>query len=291
METPKSLNPVPIARSARPVPSFTAILDLIAALRAENGCPWDRAQTPHSMTVYLIEETYELVEAILADDDAAIQEELGDVLFQVLFAISLFQQEGRLKLSDVLAQNLAKMIRRHPHVFGNDKVETASQVKRRWKEIKAQEKSEKKEASDQGKIGSGQDSLLDSVPSGMPGLLRSFRISERAAGVGFDWDHLSEVIDQVELEWAEFKAELHLKHTESKIDADKAAMEFGDVLFSMVNVARVAGIHPETALGRSTQKFIERFKIMEAMAVDRNLRLEELSREKWEDFWLAAKNY
>lgn len=267
------------SRSVNPPPSFSAILDLIAALRAENGCPWDRKQTPRSSSVYLIEEAYELVDAILTDDDDAIREELGDVLFQVLFLLSLYQQAGRMTVSEVLALNLEKMIRRHPHVFGKEKMDTAGEVKQRWKEIKQQEKGEP----------DAPNSLLDSVPAGMPGLMRAFRISERAAGAGFEWDHLGEVIAQVESEWAEFKAELHLDRPNARIDQGKAAMEFGDVLFSMINVARVAGLHPETALSTSTQKFIDRFQQMESLAAEKKMRLEDLPRDELESFWRIVK--
>lgn len=269
METSKPVTP----------PSFSAILDLIAALRAENGCPWDRKQTPRSSSVYLIEESYELVEAILADNDTAIREELGDVLFQVLFLLSMYQQAGQLTLEEVLAQNLEKMIRRHPHVFGKENIDTAGEVKQRWKEIKQQEKGDS----------DTRTSLLDSVPAGMPGLMRAYRISERAAAAGFEWDHLGEVIEQVESEWAEFKAELHLDQPDVKVDQGKAVMEFGDVLFSMINVARKAGLHPETALSDSTRKFIGRFQKMEGLAAEKNMRLEDLPREEMESLWRVAK--
>jgi MazG family protein len=258
-------------------PTFAALMELIAALRGENGCPWDRKQTPLSMSVYLIEETFELVEAIRAGDIKGVREELGDVLFQVFFLIYLYQQEGRFEPTDVLDRNLKKMIHRHPHVFGADKVEDAGQVKKRWREIKESEK------------GAATDSLMDSVPKGLPALLRSYRISERAAAIGFDWDSLMGVIRQTEAEWAEFKAELDLNAAGRVKDQDKAVEEFGDILFTMVNVARLAGIHPETALSRSTQKFIRRFKHMEAMASERGKALKEVARDEMEAFWSAAK--
>ena len=272
METPKNLK--------TDKPSVSAVLDLIAALRGENGCPWDRDQTPASITVYLIEETYELVDAILADADHEVQEELGDVLFQVLFLISIYQQQGRFRLNDVLKQNLEKMIRRHPHVFGDAELTTSDEVKDKWREIKLEEKNGK---------GSKSKSLLDSVPAGMPGLMRAFRISERAAGVGFEWKHLRDVIEQVESEWAEFKAELQLDAQQPQFDMQKAAMEFGDVMFSMVNVARIAGLHPETALSRSIEKFINRFMAMESMAAGRNKQLKDLSYEDFQQYWQIAK--
>lgn len=258
-------------------PSVAALIELIATLRSEHGCPWDRKQTPASMAVYLMEETYELVEAINSDDHDAVLEELGDVLFQVLFLIFLYQQERRFDLADVVAQNLDKMIRRHPHVFGDVKVENVGQVKQRWREIKQQEK------------GVHAGSVLDSVPVGMPGLLRAYRIGERAAGSGFDWDDIKGVIRQTEAEWDEFKTELHLGEPGAQIEKERATMEFGDVLFTMVNVARLAGIHPETALSQSTQKFTRRFQHMESAAKQQKKQLEEISRDELERLWNEAK--
>jgi tetrapyrrole methylase family protein/MazG family protein len=258
-------------------PSITALFDLIATLRGEHGCPWDRKQTPVSITVYLIEEAYELVEAIHAGDTDAVQEELGDVLFQILFLISLYQQEKRFGLSEVAKCTIDKMVRRHPHVFGGAKVESVGEVKQRWREIKQQEKA------------AAPCSVLDSVPACMPGLMRAYRIGERAAGTGFDWENLRGVIGQTEAEWDEFKSELHLGDSSAVVEKERAAMEFGDVLFTMVNVARMAGIHPETALSQSTQKFISRFQHMEAAAAARNQRLQDLGRDQMEDLWIEAK--
>ena len=234
-------------------PSVDALRRLIAILRGENGCPWDRKQTPASLSVYLIEEVYELVDAVTANDDAAVLEELGDVLFQILFVSYLYEQSGRFTFEQVLERIIAKMIHRHPHVFGAEKAETSGQVKKRWRQIKQQEK--------------GADhSLLASIPVGMPALMRAYRISERAAGTGFDWDTLQGVMAQAEQEWAEFNAEVRGgRNTET--EQQRAALELGDVLFTLVNVARLAGIHPETALSQSTEKFIRRFQHMEAMAL------------------------
>jgi len=261
-----------------PSPTFAGVLELIAALRAKNGCPWDRKQTPKSMTVYLIEEAFELVEAIEADDTAAILEEMGDVLFQVLFLMYLYQQEGRFSLTDVLARNLAKMIHRHPHVFGTDKVEDAGQVKERWRQLKQQEKK-----------GKEAGSILDSVPSGLPALLRAYRISERAAGIGFDWDTPAGVMVQAEAEWEEFKDEVALLTQEASGDRARVQMEFGDVLFTMINVARLVGVHPESALSQSTLKFIKRFKHMEKLAAEQGKTISEVPRQGMELLWAAAK--
>ena len=260
-----------------PSPTFAAVLELIAALRAENGCPWDRKQTPKSMTVYLIEEAFELVEAIQADETAAILEEMGDVLFQILFLMYLYQQEGRFSFTDVLGRNLAKMIHRHPHVFGTDKVDSAAQVKQRWRQLKQQEK---------GKV---SESILDSVPAGLPALMRAYRISERAAGIGFDWDSPAGVMAQAEAEWAEFREEVRLLSQETPDERAQVEMEFGDVLFTLINVARLMGIHPESALSRSTLKFIKRFKQMERMAAEQGKTISDISRQDMEILWSAAK--
>lgn len=264
-ETVKELGP----------PSFESLLRLIAALRGENGCPWDRKQTPTTLSVYLIEEIYELVEAISSDDAEAILEELGDVLFQVLFVAYLYEQAHRFSLQQVLEKIIGKMVHRHPHVFGAEKVATADEVKQRWRRIKQQEKGV-------------QHSLLDSVPTGMPALMRAYRISERAAGTGFDWDDLPGVMKQAEQEWAEFKVEVGDGEPSDR-SKSKASIELGDVLFTLVNVARLAGIHPETALAQSTQKFIQRFNWMEAAAAEKNKSFESLPRDEMERLWDAAK--
>jgi MazG family protein len=255
--------------------SVEALRRLITRLRGENGCPWDRKQTPSSLSIYAVEEMYELADAITSDNSDAILEELGDVLFQIFFISHLFEEMGRFAFDQVIERIIAKMIHRHPHVFGSEKAETSRQVKQRWRQIKQQEKGD-------------AHSLLDSIPATMSALMRAYRVSERAAGTGFDWDSLQGVLRQAEQEWDEFKAEIGQGVT-SETEKDKAAMELGDVLFTLVNVARIAGIHPETALSRSTQKFIGRFKHMEAMAAERHTSLDALPRDEMEGLWQAAK--
>ncbi len=255
-------------------PSVQTLLDLIAALRGKNGCPWDRKQTPRTLTVYLIEEMYELVEAVHSGDIDGVLEELGDVLFQVLFIAFMYGEEERFSLEQVLSRIIKKMIHRHPHVFGSHKVDTSDQVKQQWRKIKQQEKGP-------------DESLLNSVPSGMPALMRAYRISERAAGAGFDWETLEGVMAQAEAEWNEFRAEV--AQPGRRQNKEQAEMELGDVLFSLVNVARLAGIHPESALAKSTGKFIHRFKLMEATAAARNRKLEEMSKEALEQLWREVK--
>ena len=255
-----------------------ALLDLIATLRGENGCPWDRRQTPASMGRYLAEEVFELIEAIEKNDAAAVTEELGDVLFQAFFIAELYREAGRLDLEEVLAQIHAKMVRRHPHVFADASAETEEAVRTQWAQIKREEKGD-----------AATSSVLDGVPAGTPALLRAWRVSQRAIGVGFDWSDLAAVMGQAEDEWREFQAELE----RSDADADgrrRIAMEFGDLLFTLVNVARFARIHPETSLTAAIGKFEARFRHMEKAAAATGRDLAAVSREEMERLWLAAKN-
>ena len=256
--------------------SVDGLRRLIARLRGENGCPWDRKQTPSSLSVYAVEEMYELTDAIISGNSEAILEELGDVLFQILFISHLFEELEHFTFDQVLESIIAKMIHRHPHVFGSEKAKTSSQVKQRWREIKQQEKGT-------------AHSILDSIPATLPALMRAYRVSERAAGTGFDWDSLQGVLHQAEQEWVEFKAEIG-RAAASETEKENAAMEMGDILFTLVNVARIAGIHPETALSRSTRKFIGRFQHMEAMAAEKHTHLDALQRDEMERLWQAAKS-
>lgn len=253
---------------------------LIAVLRGERGCPWDKKQTPNSIAVHLIEEVYELVDAIQAGDLDLVVEELGDVLFQIFFLCHIFKDAGHFDLNKVVYTNINKMKRRHPHVFGNEIIEEADQVKLRWEQIKKQEEKEK----------SKQNSLLNSIPTGLPALLRAFRISERAAGSGFDWDNIDEVMEQVKEEWGEFVREIEVQKGNNKDDKN-VAIEFGDILFALVNIARFAKIHPETALVYSIQKFEQRFKFMENTARLQGQKLEELSKSEWDSLWQNAKQF
>ncbi|RLB97313.1 MAG: nucleoside triphosphate pyrophosphohydrolase [Deltaproteobacteria bacterium] len=255
-----------------------ALLDLIKTLRGEHGCPWDRRQTPASMGRYLAEEVFELIEAIEKDDAAAVAEELGDVLFQAFFIAELYRETGRLNLEAVLAQIHAKMVRRHPHVFGDAAAETTEAVRTQWEQIKRAERG-----------AAAPGSALDGVPAGMPALLRAWRISQRAIGVGFDWPDLEAVIHQAEDEWREFREELARPDAEAD-GRRRIAMEFGDLLFTLVNVARFARIHPETALTAAIGKFEARFRHMERAAAAAGKDLVDVPREEMERLWDAAKN-
>ena len=250
---------------------------LIETLRGEHGCPWDKKQTPATLTRFLIEEVYELVDAIIAQDAEAVCEEAGDVLFQLMFVIHMFKDTGKFCLNDVVEKNIEKMVRRHPHVFGDATVNTPEKVSQNWERIKRKEK-----------VDSGPQSVLNGVPKHMPALARAAMVSERAAKTGFDWDDISGVMDKAMEEWEEFLREM--KSSADAAGSDKAATEFGDVLFTLVNVARFASIHPETALIRSVQKFEQRFTYMEHNAQKAGRDLHRLTIGEMHDLWDAAKD-
>lgn len=256
---------------------ITELIKLIESLRGKNGCPWDQKQTPRSISIYLIEEMYELVEAIIRKDSDDICEELGDVLFHILFIAAMYKELGKFNLEQVIGRITQKMIRRHPHVFGDIKVDNVEDVKKQWHHIKQSEKKN-----------DPPSSILSSVPNSLPALLRSYRISERAARSGFDWDDIQGVMEKVEEEWKEFKTEMDLS-PEKEINLHKKSLEFGDILFTLMNVARFAGIHPETALAESTNKFEKRFKFMETEISKKGKQLESISRIELNQFWEQAK--
>jgi MazG family protein len=253
--------------------------DIISTLRGEKGCPWDRKQTPRNIAVYLIEEAHELMAAIESGDPAAVCEELGDVLFQVLFIGRMYQEQGLFDMESAASAIAEKMIRRHPHVFGDSFLETADQVRQQWHEIKMAEKKNTRASS-----------LLDAVPDSLPALMRAYRISERAVRAGFDWDNILGVMEKVEEEWDEFKAEIGGTGDDTG-SKDKVSDEFGDILFTLVNVARFARIHPETALAGSTQKFEQRFRRMEQAALSTGRTLDQVPRDEMERLWDEAKQY
>ncbi len=272
------------------------ILKIIRRLRGKNGCAWDRKQTPLTMWKCLAEELYELEEAIVNDDTDNICEEMGDVLFQLLFILEIFSENHRFEFSDMIHGVAEKMIRRHPHVYDTAIVNTDEELNRQWDQIKAGEKENarkinalKNEADARSKDfvqneqTSGVGSALDSVPKGMPGLLRALKVSKSAVKEGFDWENIHQVLDTVKEEIQEFETALA---TQSQ---DEAMMEFGDILFSLVNVARFAGFHPETALSSATAKFEGRFRSMEKSLAQKKIDLKRLSSEEKELHWQQAK--
>jgi tetrapyrrole methylase family protein/MazG family protein len=251
-------------------PSFLdELIRLVKTLRGKHGCPWDKKQTPRNVSVYLIEEGFELADAIEAGHPEQIREELGDVLFHIVFIARMFQERGEFSLSDVAQTITEKMIRRHPHVFGEESVKSSQEVVENWHKIKL---SEKKSTSKQ--------SSLDSVPVQLPALIRAYRISDRAAKSGFDWAEVDGTLENVEQELGGLKAIL------KKQNNTNLSQKFGDLLFLLVNIARLAKIHPETALAGSNKKFELRFRKMEDLVSESERDLENISgREKaliWE---------
>jgi tetrapyrrole methylase family protein/MazG family protein len=232
------------------------------------------------------EEMYELEEAIVNDDTKNICEELGDVLFQIMFIMEIFTENKRFDFSQVVDGVAEKMIRRHPHVYGKAIVKTEEELHRQWDQIKAIEKENGKKSEGEGKLSKKtcpMGSALDSVPKGMPGLLRAFKVSKSAVKEGFDWENIHQVLDTVKEEIQEFENALE------KESQDAAMMEFGDILFSLVNVARFAGFHPETAISSATAKFEGRFRLMEKSLRRDKTDLKKLSQKEKHLHWQRAK--
>lgn len=257
--------------------SFDELVDVMAKLRSEEGCPWDKEQTHESMRPYLIEEAYEVLEALDAGDDENFKGELGDLLLQVVFHAQIATEEKRFTIDDVSRQIVDKLIHRHPHVFGDLKLNDANEVLDNWERIKQNEKSNK------------TGSVLDGLPNQLPALLRAFRIQEKVARVNFDWDNIEDVIAKVREEFDEI-TEVVGKKTDDQPDQDRLEEEIGDLLFSIVNMARHLNVPPEDALRRSNAKFIERFKFIEKKLEENNEKLEQTTFERLDALWDQAKD-
>ena len=242
----------------------------MAKLRSADGCPWDREQTRAGLTKYLIEETYEVVEAIEEEDPEKIREELGDLLFQIVFHCQIGKERGEFGIEDVIDKISEKMISRHPHVFGDAKFETSEEVVKQWEDRKKEE-------------GKNRESILEGVPKEMPSLLRAHRIQSRASKAGFDWSHVDGALEKLEEELHEFR--VAIKNKEQKEIED----ELGDVFFSLVNVARFVGVNPEDALRKTISKFISRFRYIEMKAADKGVRLSDMTIEEMDSLWDEAK--
>ena len=257
--------------------TFAAFVDTIAALRAPNGCPWDREQTHESIARNMIEEAYEAVDAIEQRDTTHLREELGDVLLQVVLQSQIAADAGEFTVADVCRDVNAKMIRRHPHVFGEAAAGSAEDVLSIWDNAKLAEKSAADAQTEE------PEGLLDSVPASFPALLQAYKISRKAVAAGFEWDTVEDVWAKVEEEIAEFKQACRSD------DAQAKELEFGDVLFSLVNVARKEGIDAETALRATCRKFRERWAFMEGAAWGQGKRIEELDMDEMQQLWDQAK--
>ncbi len=277
MECPQLSSKEKISNDLGVSQKINELISLVETLRGKNGCPWDQKQTPRSMSIYLIEEMYELVEAIIREDSSHVCEELGDVFFHILFITSIYKEKGKFDLEKVIGRVIEKMLRRHPHVFGDTKVENVEDVRKQWHHIKQTEKTD-----------ASSTSVLSSVPKSLPALMRAYQVSERAARSGFDWDDINGVMAKAEEEWKEFKNEVDYG-SEKESNFRKKSLEFGDVLFTLMNVARFAGIHPETALAESTNKFEKRFKFMETEISKEGRHIDSATRIEMNRLWEKAK--
>ena len=260
---------------------FEDLVAVQARLRAPGGCPWDREQTHATLRTYLIEESYEVLDAIEKGNAQDLAEELGDLLLQVLFHADLARETGAFDISDVITGIHDKMVRRHPHVFGNVKAETAGEVLKNWAQLKAREKLTS--ARDAVSAKDPAASALEGVPRNLPALLEAFQITRRAAQVGFDWERVEGIFEKLEEETAELRTALVASNRRA------AEEEVGDILFSVVNLARFLGLDPEVTLKHSNLKFKERFQEMERDASSSGKRLSRLSKEKLEQLWDAVK--
>ena len=257
---------------------YERVKNLMAKLRAPDGCPWDREQDFSDIARYTIEEAYEVADAIAKNDMAHLREELGDLLFQTVFHSRIAEETGAFNLDDVTNDLVRKMVRRHPHVFGDAHERSAEQQVAEWEEVKAQERATK-----QTKNNNKNKSLLDDVALALPALMRAEKLQKRAARVGFDWPNLDGVVDKIMEEAQE------LKEASASLDADAIEDEMGDLLFAVTNLARKLGVDPEVALRRTNDKFTRRFKFVEAGAEKDGKELPDMTLEEMDALWDAAK--
>ncbi|HAR45947.1 MAG: nucleoside triphosphate pyrophosphohydrolase [Nitrospirae bacterium GWD2_57_8] len=253
--------------------AFTKLVQLMARLRGPDGCPWDRAQTANSLRPFLIEECYEVVDALDEGDPGKMKEELGDLLFQIIFHSRIAEEKGEFTISDVITANTEKMVRRHPHVFGDAVLATDREVLANWEQIKRQEKGHQ-----------DRTSMLEGVPRSLPALLRAHRLQERASRVGFDWARTEEVLEKLDEEIGEFKEAF------AQRDAVAVEDELGDILFVLVNLSRFLAVDPEEALRKTTSKFIRRFRYIEEHSARSGRPLEQMGLEEMERLWQESKS-
>lgn len=254
-------------------------------MRAPGGCPWDREQTHQSLRTYLIEEAYEVVEALESGNDAKFAEEMGDLLLQVVFHSQIAREEGRFTVAEVIREIHDKMIRRHPHVFGETRAKDSAEVLRNWEQIKAEErrKSGNKGDSKRGVNVSKETSLLDGVSRALPATLEGFQLTRKASRIGFDWENTGGVFEKMREETEELKKAL------KEADHLKTEEELGDLLFAAVNLSRFLKVDPEIALKKANAKFTRRFRAMERLARESGREFKDLPREEMEAFWNATK--
>jgi len=274
---------------------FEKLVALQARLRAANGCPWDREQTHESLRKFLIEETYEVLDAMETGDAREFSGELGDLLLQIIFHSILAEETGKFTISDVIESVHTKMVRRHPHVFGDTKAATSSEVLKNWEHIKAAERA----TVDDGKRRTSQRStesagpILADVPRSFPAVLEAYQLTRRASRIGFDWTDISGILDKLDEEKRELQS-LITANTANSAQGEQRANspieeEVGDLLFAGVNIARFLGIDPEIALKKANRKFRDRFSYMEEAASAEGKQFAELSRERKEEMWNRSK--
>ncbi|WP_353683480.1 nucleoside triphosphate pyrophosphohydrolase [Thermodesulfovibrio sp. 3907-1M] len=249
---------------------FDDLVKIMETLRSEKGCPWDRVQTHDTLKRYLLEEAYELIEAIENKKPEAIKEELGDLLLQIVFHSQIAKEEGNFDIDDVIQTIIQKMIGRHPHVFGEADFKTPEEVLNQWDERKKEE----------GKFGS---SILEGIPLALPALLKAYKIQSRVSKVGFDWETPQGVIEKIKEELREVEEAIKTG------EKDRIEEEIGDLLFSIVNLSRFLKIDPETALRKTNRKFEKRFKKLEKLAGQKGKTLKDLSLQEMDSLWNEIK--
>jgi tetrapyrrole methylase family protein/MazG family protein len=236
----------------------------------ENGCPWDKEQTRESLKPFIIEEAYEILEAIDENDPAAIREELGDLLFQIVFQSQLAKEKGEFDMADVISKICKKMIERHPHVFANANYKTSAEVLEHWETQKKRE-------------GKKRESILDGIPKTLPSLLKAHRLQDRASRLGFDWERLEDVIDKLDEELEELKKAFKDKKKE------EVEEELGDIFFVLVNISRFVSVNPEDALRKTINKFVSRFRYIEKTSADLGKKLSDMTLTEMDALWEEAK--
>lgn len=254
------------------------LVDLVARLRGDGGCPWDKEQTRETLKPMLIEEAYEVLDALDGSDPAELKEELGDLLFQVVFHAQIGKEKGEFDLADIIDRLHEKMVRRHPHVFSDSNLKTTKDVLKNWEDIKAHEKGVPSSS-----LPDSEKSLLDGVPAKLPALHEAYQMTAKAARVGFDWTNLEEILGKLREESAELAAAY------SAGNSSHVVQEVGDLLFVAVNAARFLGIDPETALRRTNRKFDRRFRYIESRIKQQGRGLRDASLAEMDALWEEAK--
>ncbi len=248
---------------------FITLIQIMEKLRSEDGCPWDKLQTHESLREYLLEETYEVLESIEEKDHDALKEELGDLLLQIVFHSQIARENKQFNVYDVVDSITEKLIRRHPNVYGNHRIETPEEQEKNWEKIKMQE---------------GRESVIDGVPKELPALLRAYRIQSKAAQVGFDWKEIADV-------WSKFQEETsELQQAISENNENQIEEELGDLLFTLVNISRFLKTNPENALRSTIKKFNDRFHKIEQEIKSQSKKIEDCSLEEMDEIWNRIKN-